>query len=119
MNTIVNLLWLILYGLALSIAFFLVGILCCITIIFIPWGRACFRISHLAAWPCGTRIDINFHKKPIRNFLWLVVIGITLSMGFFVAGVALSATVIGMPFGVQFFKLAKLAAAPFGAIISG
>lgn len=118
MNTIVNVLWLCLYGLALSVAFFLVGILCCLTIILIPAGRACFRIAHLAAWPSGTSVNINFHKRPIRNFLWLLIIGVTLSMGFFVAGVALSTTVIGMPFGIQFFKLAKLCAAPHGAHIN-
>lgn len=117
MNTIVNILWLCIYGLAMALAFFLVGILCCITIIFIPWGRCCFRIAHLAAWPSGTKVEINFHKRPIRNFLWLLFIGVTLSMGFFVAGVSLSCTIIGMPFGMQFFKLAKLCAAPFGATV--
>ena len=117
MNTIINILWLCIYGLAMSIAFTLVGILCCITIIFIPWGRCCFRIAHLAAWPCGTRVDINFHKRPVRNFLWLLFVGVTLSMGFFVAGVSLSCTIIGMPFGFQFFKLAKLCASPFGATV--
>ena len=115
MNTIINILWLCIYGLALSVVFFLVGILCCLTIILIPAGLSCFRIAHLAAWPSGTRVDINFHRKPIRNFLWLLLVGVTLTMGFFVAGVALSCTIIGMPFGMQFFKLAKLCASPFGA----
>ena len=117
MNTIVNILWLCIYGMALSIAFFLVGILCCLTIILIPAGRACFRIAHLAAWPSGTKVHIDFQKKPIRNFLWLLLIGVTLSMGFFIAGVSLSCTIIGMPFGMQFFKLAKLCAAPHGSKI--
>ena len=117
MNTIVNILWLCLYGMGLAVAFFLIGILCCLTIILIPAGRACFRIAHLAAWPSGSKVQIDFHKKPIRNFLWLLLVGVTLSMGFFVAGVSLSCTVIGMPFGMQFFKLAKLCAAPHGSKI--
>lgn len=118
MNTIINVLWLCLYGIALTIGFFLIGCLFCLTIILIPAGKACFRIARLASWPCGTRVEINFQKKPIRNFLWLFLIGITISMGFFIAGVALSTTIIGMPFGVQFFKLAKLTAAPHGARIN-
>ncbi len=51
------------------------------------------------------------------NIIWLVLGGLAEAFGFLVAGVLFCITIIGIPAGMQCFKLAKLAAAPFGASI--
>ena len=48
----------------------------------------------------------------ILNIIWLVVSGLPLALEHLVFGVALCITVIGIPFGLQQFKLAKLALMP-------
>ena len=49
------------------------------------------------------------------NIIWLAVSGLPLALEHAVLGMLLCVTVIGIPFGLQQFKLAKLALMPFGA----
>lgn len=53
----------------------------------------------------------------IGNVLWLVLAGIWLALGYALAGAVLCITIIGIPFGVQAFKLSVLALWPFGRMI--
>ena len=50
----------------------------------------------------------------ILNVLWLVLSGFWLFLGYVVAGIIQCVTIIGIPFGVQSFKLAGFALWPFG-----
>ena len=52
------------------------------------------------------------------NVLWLVVSGIPMAVGSAIMGCVLCVTIIGIPFGMQHFKIAKLALMPFGARVS-
>ena len=52
--------------------------------------------------------------RAIGNVLWLLLAGIWLALGYAVAGVVMCITIIGIPFGVQAFKLSVLALWPFG-----
>jgi uncharacterized membrane protein YccF (DUF307 family) len=52
--------------------------------------------------------------KTILNVIWVVLAGIWLALGYVIAGVLLCITIIGIPFGVQAFKLAGFALWPFG-----
>lgn len=53
--------------------------------------------------------------RPIMNLLWAVVGGGFLTaLEYALAGVVLCLTIIGIPFGLQCFKLAGLALFPFG-----
>lgn len=52
--------------------------------------------------------------KTIGNIIWVVFGGLELAIGYFVSGVAMCITVIGIPFGIQIFKLGMLALWPFG-----
>ena len=52
--------------------------------------------------------------RVISNILWLFFVGIWLALSWCVAGVILCITIVGIPFGVQCFKLAKLSFAPIG-----
>lgn len=56
MSLIVNIIWLIVSGLPLAIAHFLSGILLCITIIGIPFGKQSFKLAQLALMPFGARV---------------------------------------------------------------
>ena len=118
MKFIGNILWFIFTGLAAALSWFLLGLILCITIIGIPFGKQCFKIARLSAWPFGSNVTTNFGKHPIANVIWLLVCGIALAISFIVAGVLWCITIIGIPFGKQCFKLAVLSATPFGARIS-
>ena len=49
------------------------------------------------------------------NIIWLILSGLPLALEHAVFGCILCVTIIGIPFGLQHFKLAKLALMPFGA----
>ncbi|MBO5110130.1 MAG: YccF domain-containing protein [Clostridia bacterium] len=118
MKLIGNLLWFIFTGLLSSIAWFLLGILWCITIIGIPFGKQCFKMAKLVLFPFGKTVKTDFGKHPIANILWLVFGGLELCVGYLVVGVIWCITIVGIPFGKQCFKLASLSLIPFGASIS-
>lgn len=118
MKFIGNLLWLIFGGIVGAVAWFIVGFLYCITIIGIPIGLQCFKFAGLTLWPMGR--DVEFGTGTVSllvNIIWLVFGGLELALGFFIFGVIMFLTIIGIPFGRQHFKLAKLALMPFGAQI--
>ena len=117
MKTIGNILWLLFTGLWTAIGWFFTGIIWCITIIGIPFGKQCFKLARVAAWPFGTTVRTNFGKHPIANVIWIIFGGLFLSIGFLFAGLIWCITIIGIPFGKQCFKLATVAIAPFGADI--
>ena len=50
----------------------------------------------------------------ISNIIWILFGGIWLALAWFAIGVLLCITIIGIPFGIQCFKAAKLAFAPYG-----
>ena len=115
MKTLGNILWFLLIGIESAIAYFLLGIICCITIIGIPFGKQCFKIGRLALWPIGKTIKTNFSSHPIANVIWLLIAGIALAVSYVISGAVLCITIIGIPFGKQCFKLASLSLIPFGA----
>ena len=118
MKFIGNILWLLLTGLGSAIGWFFMGLLWCITIIGIPFGKQCFKLAKLSLWPFGTSVNGDFGKHPIANVIWFIFGGFGLFLGFLFAGIIWCITIIGIPFGKQCFKLSKLAAFPFGAKIS-
>ena len=54
----------------------------------------------------------------LGNILWFIISGIELAIGNFLLGCLLCITIVGIPFGKQFFKIAKLSLAPFGAVVT-
>ncbi|MFJ8350228.1 YccF domain-containing protein [Streptomyces sp. NPDC094153] len=52
--------------------------------------------------------------KTILNVIWLVLSGFWLFLGYFLAGVLLCITIIGIPFGIAAFRIAVYALWPFG-----
>jgi uncharacterized membrane protein YccF (DUF307 family) len=51
------------------------------------------------------------------NIIWLLLAGWYIALGHIVIGVAQCLTLIGIPFGIQHFKLAVIALAPIGRAV--
>lgn len=118
MRTIGNILWLLLAGLWLAIGYVVSGVLCCLTIIGIPFGVQSFKLASYALWPFGRMVvqrpTASTGVSVVANVIWLVLGGIWLALGHVVAGLLLCITIIGIPFGIASFKMAGLALVPFG-----
>jgi|SRR3954452_14287584 len=117
MRVVLNVLWLVLSGVWMFLAYVVVGVLWCITVIGIPFGIASFRIGVFALWPFGRTIV----DKPgagvgsaIGNVFWFVLSGIWLAIGHAISGVLLCITIIGIPLGLANFKLIPVSLLPLG-----
>lgn len=119
MNFIGNIIWLIFGGLIASILWFLSGLLLCITIIGIPFGLQCIKIAGFVLWPFGKQIELGHFGAGglIFNIIWLIVFGWEFALAHLFIGLLFCITIIGIPFGIQHFKFAKLGLIPFGAKI--
>lgn len=119
MRLLGNIIWLIFGGIIAAICLFLAGLILCVTIIGIPFGVQCMKISALVLWPFGKEVELgNFGVGGLLlNILWLIFFGWEFALGHFVIGLLFCITIIGIPFGLQHFKLAKLGFIPFGATI--
>ncbi len=116
MKFIGNVIWIICGGLLSAIGWWLAGALWCITIIGIPVGVQCFKLSSISLNPFGKDVvDEGGAASCLLNIIWFFVSGLELAIGNAIIGILLCITIIGIPFGKQFFKIAKLAIAPFGA----
>lgn len=119
MRTFGNILWVILGGFVMALGWFLAGVICCITLIGIPLGIQAFKMAKLVLWPFGRTVDFSKMGtgSVILNILWILIFGWGLAAGSAILGVLYCITIIGIPFGLQWFKFAKLALLPFGAEI--
>ncbi len=128
MRTIGNVLWFIMGGVLMGLGWWLVGLLAFISIVGIPWGRACFVIGQFAFWPFGkeavSRKDLSGREDigtsgfgTIGNIVWFLLAGIWLAIGHVLSAAACFITIIGIPFGIQHLKLAGVALAPIGKTI--
>lgn len=115
MSILGNILWFVCGGLAWVLS----GCLWCITIIGIPIGLQCFKFASLAFFPFGKEVVYGGGAVSLlANIVWLIVSGIPMAVGNAVIGVVCCITIIGIPFGRQFFKIAKLSLLPFGATVN-
>ena len=97
----------------------LAGLLWCVTIVGIPIGLQCFKFASLAFFPFGKEVRYGGGTVSLLlNLIWILVSGIPLAVTAAANGILLCCTIIGIPFGLQCFKMAKLALMPFGAEVS-
>ena len=120
MRVIGNLIWLICGGAILALGWLLAGLLLCVTIIGFPFGIQCFKIAGLVLWPFGK--EISYPSVGVGslffNLLWILVFGWELALSALILGGFFCITIIGIPFGLQYFKFAQLALFPFGARVA-
>ncbi len=128
MGLIGNILWFIFGGFVMGLGWWLAGLLAALTIVGIPWAKACFVIGQFAFLPFGkvavSRDALSGSEDigtgvlgTVGNIIWFVFAGIWLAIGHLGSALLCFVTIIGIPFGVQHLKLAVIALAPIGKTI--
>ena len=128
MSAIGNFLWFILGGVFMGLGWWLAGVLAFVSIIGIPWGRACFVIGNFTFFPFGKeaidREDLSGERDMgtgslgvVGNIVWFLLAGWWLAIGHVMSAIACFVTIIGIPFAIQHLKLAGIALAPIGKTI--
>ncbi|SNX94450.1 YccF domain-containing protein [Geodermatophilus sabuli] len=117
MRTLLNLVWLVLQGWVLALAYALAGVVACLLVVTIPFGIAAFRLAGFVVWPFG-RTTVPAPEagaaSALGNVVWFVVAGWWLALIHVVSGIGFCLTVIGIPFGIASFKLAAVGLFPLG-----
>ena len=125
MRLVLNILWFIFGGWISGLLWIFAGVLLAVTIVGLPWSFAAFRIAGFSAWPFGRRVASrdaldggdDLGAGPIglvMNIVWFVLAGWYLALHHIVIGAAQCVSIIGIPFGLQHFKLAIISLAPVG-----
>ena len=128
MRTIGNLIWFLLGGVIMGLVWWLYGLIAFITIVGIPWGRACFVMGTFSFFPFGKEAisrkeltqqdDIGTSALgTIGNIIWFIFAGLWLAIGHVFSAIACFITIIGIPFGLQHLKLAGIAISPIGKTV--
>jgi uncharacterized membrane protein YccF (DUF307 family) len=128
MTLLLNLLWMIFGGFIMAVLWALAGVIAAISIVGLPWARACFTIASFTLLPFGReaidrrlvtgREDIGTGPLGlIGNILWFVTLGVWLALGHLVSAVFWGCTIIGIPFALQHIKLVGISMAPIGMAI--
>lgn len=114
-----NLVWFLFGGLWMGLGWTLVGLLWCVTIVGIPVGLQCFKFASLAFFPFGKMVLYGGGAPSVlMNILWLLFGGLPLAVSSAIHGLIFCVTIVGIPFGLQCFKMARLVLAPFGADVA-
>jgi uncharacterized membrane protein YccF (DUF307 family) len=127
-SLLLNILWVIFGGLFMGLWWFLYGIVAALTIVGIPWAKACFTIGWFIIWPFGREavdreritgeIDIGTGLLgTIGNIIWFVFAGVWLAIGHLILALAYFITIIGIPFGYQHIKFIRICMFPIGQTI--
>ena len=119
MSLIGNIIWIIFGGgLILFLEYFIAGLVLCVTIVGIPFGMQCIKISFLALLPFGKEIRNTRSSygmlSTVMNLIWIVIGGIWIAITHIVFAFLCMITIIGIPFAQQHMKLVSLSMMPFG-----
>ena len=116
MGCLGNCIWFLCGGFVSGLLWIIAGCLWCLTIVGIPIGLQCFKFAGLAFFPFGKEVEYGGGGVSLlANIIWLICCGIPMAVENAIFGCVLCITIIGIPFGKQFFKIAKLSLMPFGA----
>ncbi len=117
MRTLLNIIWFVLAGWELCLAYLLFGALACVFVVTIPAGVACFRIAGYVIWPFGREVV----DKPgagggsaVMNVVWFLVAGLWLSLAHVTTAIAQAVTIVGIPVAIANIKLIPVTCFPFG-----
>ena len=120
MRVVLNIIWLVLCGFWMAIAYVLAGLVAFVLIVTIPFGIASFRIANYVLWPFGRTTVVRRDAgvgSLIGNIIWIVLFGWWLAIGHLASGIALCVTIIGIPLGLASFKLIPISLMPLGVRI--
>jgi len=120
-RTLGNIIWFVLAGIWQAIGYALAGLICCVTIIGIPFGIQSFKLAGYVMWPFGRTVVRDGGDHPgletVFNVLWLLLFGWGLFVAAVASAIALCLTIIGIPFAVQAVKVGILGLWPFGRTV--
>lgn len=118
MGCLMNVLWLLFGGILTAIEYVVASLLLMVTIVGIPFGIQTLKMASLALWPFGKEVRSGSRSDGclyiLMNVVWILLGGIWICLSHLIFGAILCITVIGIPFGLQHFKLAAMALMPFG-----
>lgn len=128
MSAIGNLIWFVLGGCVMGLGWCLAGLVMVVSIVGIPWARACFVFAGFCFFPFGREaIDRKTLTGKddlgtgvlglVGNVIWIVLAGWWLALGHIASAIACAVTIIGIPFAIQHIKLAACAIAPIGKTV--
>ena len=115
LNFLSNVIWILLGGIWLFLAWCVCGVALCITIIGIPFGVQCFKIAGISLLPYGKEVITDYAKHPVANVIWVIIGGWEMAILHLIVGIINCITIIGIPRGIQCFKITKMALFPFGS----
>jgi len=119
-NAILNVIWLVLCGVWMALAYVVAAAICFILIITIPFGIGAFRIANYVLWPFGRTIEPRREAGAgalVGNIIWIVLFGWWLALGHLATGIAMCLTIIGIPLGIASFKIIPITLVPLGVRI--
>jgi uncharacterized membrane protein YccF (DUF307 family) len=117
LNVLLNVIWLVLSGFWMAVAYVCAGVVCCVLIVTIPFGIASFRTAGFVLWPFGRTAVYRPTAgvwSVVGNIVWVIVAGWWLALGHLVTGALQCVTIIGIPLGVANFKLIPISLSPLG-----
>jgi Predicted membrane protein len=118
MKFIGNICWLLFGGLIIALIYYIVGLLMCVTIIGIPFGIQLFKFGTYALWPFGHEL-VDAPGEPgcvsaVMDLVWILLGWWEIAILHLLCGVLFCITIIGIPFGLQHFKMVLPTIFPFG-----
>lgn len=117
-NLLGNIIWLVFGGFFAALGYFIGGCVLCLTIIGIPFGLQCFKLARFVLMPFGLKTVTSETSmgclELLLNIVWLICGGLVTGINHLVFGCILCLTIIGIPFGLQHFKLIEVSLMPFG-----
>ena len=128
LSLLLNLLWILLGGAEMAVAWLIAAVIIAITIIGLPWARAAVNIAVYTFLPFGSKAvrrdeitgETDVGTGPlgvIGNIIWFVLAGWWLALGHLIAAIFFAITIIGIPFAWAHLKLAGIALWPIGKTI--
>ncbi len=120
LRLVLNVIWLVLSGFWLFLAYLAAGVVACVLVVTIPFGIASFRIGLYALWPFGRDVVRDPRAgaaSTIGNVLWILLFGWWLVLGHVVTALALAVTIIGLPLAWANLKLIPVSLLPLGSRI--
>ena len=116
-----NIIWVLFGGFVIALLYFVVGLVMCVTIVGIPFGVQLFKLGAFALWPFGRKMVFRPSEpgclSSVMNLLWILLGWWEIALLHLVFGLLFCITIIGIPFGVQHFKMASNSLFPFGRSI--
>ena len=121
MSVLGNIIWLVFGGFFIALEYLVSGFLLCFTIIVIPFWLQGFKIGLVALLPFSQTTVVEEGSRScleiIMNVIWFFIGGIWIALSHLGWGLLFCITIVGIPFGIQHFKLMRVALFPFGRTV--